>query len=128
MLPGYSYRYGAVLELGGLIKHHDRPRVTQMRHDEPLQRRQRRPVPGVLGQERLHPPQRSVPGRFGQLPARLAVPGLGQPAAPDVRQRRQPRPSLREQAAQLTVRFLQPCPVFYDDPGGHLIVLSCHEA
>jgi hypothetical protein len=34
----------------------------------------------------------------------------------------------REQAAQLTVKFPQPCPVFYDGPDGRLVVLSSHEA
>ena len=72
-----------------------------------------------------------MPGYLGQLPARPTIPALGQQRA-DVRERREPRPGLREhrreQAAQLTVKFLQPCPVFYDGPGGHLVVLSCHEA
>jgi hypothetical protein len=26
------------------------------------------------------------------------------------------------------MKFPQPRPVFYDGPGGHLVVLSCHEA
>ena len=132
MLPADPDRPGPFLQLRGLIQHHDRLRVTQVRGDEPLQRGQRRlPVPGMLGQQRLHPPRRGMPGRLGQLPARLAVPTLGQQRA-NVRERRQPRPGLREhrreQAAQLTVKFLQPCPVFYDGLGGHLVVLSSHEA
>ena len=85
----------------------------------------------MLSQQRLHPPRRGMPGRLGQLPARLAVTLLTQ-QRPDIGERRQPRPGLREhrreQAAQLTMKFPQPRPVFYDGPGGHLVVLSCHEA
>ena len=82
--------------------------------DEPLQRGQRRcPVPGVLSQERLHPPRRAIPGRLRQLPARLTVPLLPQ-QRPDVRERRQPRPGLREhrreQGTQLTMQLPQPSP------------------
>jgi hypothetical protein len=70
VLPGHAHGLGALLELGRLVRHHDCLRITQMRGDEPLQRSQRgRPVPGMLGQQRLHPPRCGVPGRLGQLPA-----------------------------------------------------------
>jgi hypothetical protein len=70
-------------------------------------------------------------GRLGQLSARPAVPRLGQQRA-DIRERRQPRPGLREhrreQAAQLTVKSPQPGVIFYDGTGGHLLILSPHKA
>ena len=132
MLPAYPHTGLAFLQLRGLIQHHDRPWITQPRHDEPLQRGQRRrPVPGVLGQQSLHPPRRGMPGRLRQLPARPAIPRLGQ-QRPDIRERRQPRPGLREhprqQPEQLPSQLSQPGPVFYDGTGGHLIVSSSHEA
>jgi hypothetical protein len=108
MLPADPNGRGPFLQLRGLIQHHDRPRVTQPGHDEPLQRGQRRrPVPRMLSQQRLHPPRRGMPGPLGQLPARPAITRLGQ-QRPDIRERRQPRPGLREhrreQAAQLTLK------------------------
>jgi hypothetical protein len=69
-LAGHAQRPVAFLQLRGLIQHHDRPRITQADKDEPLQRGQRRrPVPGVLSQQRLHPPRRRMPGPLRQLPA-----------------------------------------------------------
>jgi hypothetical protein len=69
----------ALLQLRGLIEHQDRVRIGQVREDGPLQPLQHRlPVPGVLGQQRLHPPRRGVPGLLAQLPARLAVTGCRQ--------------------------------------------------
>jgi hypothetical protein len=132
MLAGDPDRPVAFLQLRGLVQHHDRPRVAQVRGDEPLQRGQRRrPVPGVLGQQRLHPPRRGMPGRLGKLPARLAVPRLGQQRA-EVRERRQPRPGLREhrreQRPQLTMKFPQPAATLYDGRSGHLLILSSHTA
>ena len=122
MLPGDPHRLRALFQFRGLIQHHDRLRITQVREDEPLQRGQRRlPVPGMLGQQRLHPPRRGMPGLLRQLPARLAVTAFGQQRA-DVRERRQTRSGLREhwreQASQLTVKFPQPGAIFYDGPGG----------
>ena len=132
MLAGHAHRPVAFLQLRGLIQHHDRPRVTQAGQDEPLQRGQRRrPVPGVLGQQRLHPPRRRMPSPLRQLPARPAVTRLGQ-QRPDIRERRQPRPGLREhrreQAAQLALKSVQPGAIFYDGTGGHLLILSRHKA
>jgi hypothetical protein len=50
MLPGHPHRPGALFQFCGLIQHHDRLRIAQVREDEPLQRGQRRlPVPGMLG-------------------------------------------------------------------------------
>ena len=72
-----------------------------------------------------------MPGHLGQLPARPAIPRLGQQRA-DVRERCQPRPGLREHPRKLREQFpsqaAQPRPVFYDGLSGHLIVLSSHEA
>jgi hypothetical protein len=72
-----------------------------------------------------------MPGLLRQLPARPAVTAFGQQRA-HVRERRQPRPGLREhrreQAAQLTVKPVQPGAIFYDGPGGHLLILTRHKA
>jgi hypothetical protein len=132
MLAGHAHRPVAFLQLRGLIQHRDRPRVTQPRGDELLQRLQCRfPVPGVLGQQRLHPPRRGMPGRLRQLPARPAITRLGQQRT-DVRERRQPRPGLREhrreQHPQLTMKVPQPAAIFYDGRSGHLLILSSHTA
>ena len=132
MLASHAHRPVAFLQLRGLIQHHDRPRVTHPGQDEPLQRGQRRrPVLGVLGQQRLHPPRRGMPSPLGQLPARPAITQLGQ-QRPDIRERRQPRPGLREhrreQTAQLTLKSAQPGAIFYDGTGGHLLILSRHKA
>jgi hypothetical protein len=85
----------------------------------------------MLGQQRLHPPRRDMPGHLRQLPARLAVTALGQQRA-DIRERRQTRSGLREhrreQTTQLTVKFPQPGAIFYDGPGGHLLILTRHKA
>jgi hypothetical protein len=90
MLPGHPHRLGALLEFCGLIQHQDRLRVTHAGQDEPLQGPQRRlPVPGMLGQQRLHPPRRAMPGSLGQLPARLPVAAFGQQRT-DIRKRRPP--------------------------------------
>jgi hypothetical protein len=131
VLAGHPHRGLAFLQLRGLVQHHDRSRNAQVRQDEPLQRLQRhRPVPGVLGQQGLHPPRRrGMPGYLPELPARPAFPRPGQQRA-DVRER-QPRPGLREHARQqrkqLLPQFPQPCPVTYDGTGGHLVVHSCHK-
>ena len=88
MLAGHPDRHLASLQLGGLIQHQHRIPVAQVIKDEPLQRGQRRPpVPGVLTQQRLHPPWRGMLGSLGQLPARPAVPGLSQQRA-DISKRR----------------------------------------
>jgi hypothetical protein len=51
---------------------------------------------------------------------------------PDIRERRQPRPGLREhrreQAAQLALKSVQPGTIFYDGTGGHLLILSRHKS
>ncbi len=50
MLSAHPNRPVALLQLRGLVQHHDRLRIAQVREDEPLQRGQRRrPVPGVIG-------------------------------------------------------------------------------
>ncbi len=56
VLAGHADTHRPLLQLRGLIQH-------------------RAPVPGVLGQQRLHPPRRGMPGLLAQPPARLAVPG-----------------------------------------------------
>ena len=55
--------------------------------DLPARAQRRLPVPGMLGQQRLHPP-RPMPRPLGELPARPAVSGLGQQCA-DVSKGRQ---------------------------------------
>ena len=130
MLAGHPDGHLAFLQLGGLIQHQDRPRVAKLIEDEPLQALQRRlPVPGVLAQQRLHPPRRGVPGLLGQLPARPAVPGLAQQRA-DVGERRSTRPGLREhpreQAEQLPLQLPQPALALYDGRVGHLLILLRH--
>jgi hypothetical protein len=34
----------------------------------------------------------------------------------------------RQQTTQLTVKFPQPGAIFYDGPGGHLLILTRHKA
>ncbi len=131
LVVNHAHRGAASFQLGGLIDRQNRLRVTQTADEEPLQRGQRRrPVPAVPGQQRPHPPRRGVPRLLRQLPARPAVPRLGQ-QRPDVRERRQPRPGLREhprqQREQLPQQFPHPRPVTYDGPGGHLAVQMSHK-
>jgi hypothetical protein len=40
MLPAHPNRRVALLQLRGLVQHHDRLRISQVREDEPLQRGQ----------------------------------------------------------------------------------------
>jgi hypothetical protein len=72
-----------------------------------------------------------MPSPLRQLPARPAITRLGQ-QCPDIRERRQPRPGLREhrrkQATQLTLKSVQPAAIFYDGTSGHLLILSRHKA
>ena len=131
ILPGDPHRGGSLLQLSGLIDRQDRFRIAQPAHDEPLQRLQRRrPVPAVLREQRLYPPRRRVPGRLRQLPARPAVARLSQ-QRPDIGERRQPRPGLREhprqQREQLPPQFPRPRPVTYDGTGGRLALQMSHK-
>jgi len=131
MLAGHPHPHLPLLQLRGLIEDQHRARIAQVINDEPLQRPQRRlPVPGMLSQQRLHPPRRGMPRRLGKLPARPAVSRLGQQRS-EVSEPRQPRPGLseyrRESPAQLTVRFPQPAAIFYDDRNRHLLILPSHK-
>ena len=132
VLAGHPDRHLPFLQLSGLIQHQHRARIGQVGQDEPLQRRQRRlPVPGVLGQQRLHPPRRGMPGGLSELPARPAVPALSQ-QRDEISERGETRPGLREyrreQGTQLVVQPAQPAAILYDDRSGHLLILSCHRA
>ena len=127
VLAGHPHGHGPFLQLRGLIQHHDRGGVTQVRQDEPLQPGKRRlPVPGVFRQQRLHPPRRGVPGHLAQLPARLTVTPLAQQRS-DIPERSQTRSSLgehrRDQRLQLSLELLQPAAAFYDGRDGHPLVL-----
>ena len=132
VLAGRPHRHLPLLQLRGLIDHQHRARIAQVIYDQPLQGLQRRlPVPGVLGQQRLQTPRRGMPRLLGELPARPAVPRLGQ-RRPEVSERGQPRPGLgehrREQPAQVVMQFPQPAAIFYDGRSGHLLILSSHKA
>ena len=132
MLAGHPHGHPSLLELGGLIQHQDSPRIGKVAQDEPLQRAQRLlPVPGVPGQQGLHPPRRPMPGGLGELPARAAVPARRQQRA-NVGKRHQARPGLaehwRQPGAQLIVKASQPAAILYDGPSGHLLILSSHRA
>jgi hypothetical protein len=85
----------------------------------------------MLGQQRLHPPRRCMPGLLRQLPAQPAPARPGQ-QRPDIRKRRQLRPGLREhrreQATQFALKAAQPGVIFYHGTGGCLLILTRHEA
>src|SRR6266516_6156283 len=67
------HRHATLLQFRGLIQYQDRLRIAQVTGDELLHRaKRRRVVPGVLGQQRLHPPRARVSRGLGELPARLA--------------------------------------------------------
>src|SRR5256885_9173317 len=72
-----------------------------------------------------------MPSGLGELPARPALPTLGQQRA-DISERGETGPGLREyrreQGAQLILEPSQPAAILYDDRGGHLLILSSHRA
>ena len=110
LLAGHANGHRPLLQLRGLIEYKDRVKVAKVGQDEPLQPIQHHlPVPGVLGQQRLHPPVRGVLGLLAQLPARLAVPGHCQRRR-RVRERRKTRPGLREHRGDQRAQFRQQFP------------------